>query len=246
MSKKQEILSKIKNGVVVSCQAIPGNPLEKDCAKNMLLMAECAVAGGAVGFRANSPEVILPIKQKYPEIPMIGIWKVVTEGNPVYITPTMNEVDALVECGCEIIALDCTNQINCEGIYAWENIKKIKEKYPDIVIMADIDTIEDAKIAAKEGADIIATTLNGYTVNSVEKHTAGSSDGVPNFEFLKALKRANLGCFILYEGRIWTREDMVKCFQLGADCVCIGKSITNPYKITERFVKAANQYFSNN
>ncbi|MBQ1300413.1 MAG: putative N-acetylmannosamine-6-phosphate 2-epimerase [Erysipelotrichaceae bacterium] len=243
MNRKEATLDKIRNGVIVSCQAVEGNPLVRECSRNMLLMAECAVEGGCAGFRANSPENIRPIKEKYPEYPMIGIRKVVTEGNPVYITPTMKEIDALAECGCEIIALDCTNQINCEGHYAWENIKLIREKYPDIVIMADIDTLEDATIAAREGADIIATTLNGYTANSVERHVAGDSDGEPNYEFLRQLKKADLGCFILYEGRIWTREQAVKCFEEGADCICIGKAITNPYKITDRFVKAVNGYF---
>ena len=243
MTKREETLRRIKNGIIVSCQAVPGNPLERECSRNMLLMAECAVEGGCAGFRANSPENIIPIKEKYPDYPMIGIWKIVSDNSSVYITPTMKEVDALVEAGCEIIALDCTNRLTCEGTYAWENIKKIRAKYPDVVIMADIDTIEDATIAAREGADIIATTLNGYTENSTEKHIAGDSEGEPNYEFLKQRKKADLGCFILYEGRIWTREQAVRCFEEGADSICIGKAITNPYKITDRFVKAVNSYF---
>lgn len=240
---KQETLNKIKNGIIVSCQAVPGNPLERECSRNMLLMAECAIKGGAVGFRVNSPENIKPIKETFPDYPVIGIWKKNT-GNPVYITPTMTEVDALVELGCEIVATDCTNQINAEGRYAWEIIKEIKEKYPDVVIMADIATLEDAKIAAREGADIIATTMSGYTAQSKVKVVDQTPDGTPDFELLQEIYEANLGCFILVEGRIWTREEAVECFKLGADCVCIGKAITNPYKITARFTNAVNQYFN--
>lgn len=241
---KQETLNKIKNGVIVSCQAMPGNPFERECARNMLLMAECAVLGGTAGFRVNSPENIRPIKEKFPDVPVIGIWKKKT-GNPVYITPTMKEVDELVSAGCEIIAADCTDQINAEGRYAWELIKDIKEKYPDVVIMADIATVEEAKIAAREGADIIATTMSGYTAQSKVRVVDYTPDGSPDFELLREIKEANLGCFILVEGRIWTREEAVECFRLGADCVCIGKSITNPYKITARFVNAVNEYVGN-
>ena len=239
---KQETLRKIQNGIIVSCQAVPGNPLERECSRNMLLMAECAVKGGAAGFRVNSPENIKPIKEMFPDIPVIGIWKVDTD-NPVYITPTMKEVDALAELGCEIIAADCTNQINDEGKYAWEIIRQIKEKYPDIVIMADIATLEDAKIAAREGADIIATTMSGYTAQSKVQVVDQTPDGTPDFELLKEIRDANLGCFILFEGRIWTREEAVECFRMGADCICIGKAITNPYKITARFVNAVSEFF---
>lgn len=246
MSEKiTEVLKKIKHGIIVSCQAIPGNPLIEECARNMLLMADCAVAGGCAGFRANSPENIKPIKEKYPDYPMIGIWKVVTNNNPVFITPSMREVDALAKLGCEIIAADCTNQINADGLYAWEIIKQIKAKYPDIAVMADIATIEDAKIAANEGADIIATTLNGYTAESDVKFTIGCSEGEPNFSLLRQIKKENFDQMILYEGRIWTKENAVECFKEGADCICVGKAITNPYKITERFVNAVDGYFNN-
>jgi N-acylglucosamine-6-phosphate 2-epimerase len=210
----------------------------------MLLMAECALKGGAAGFRVNSPENIKPIKDAFPDVPLIGIWKRHTD-NPVYITPTMAEVDALAELGCEIIATDCTNQVNAQGKYAWEIIKEIKSKYPDIVVMADIATVEDAKIAAREGADIIATTMSGYTEQSKVKVVDQTPDGTPDFDLLRELKAENLNSFILFEGRIWTREEAVECFAIGADCICIGKAITNPYKITARFVNAVNNFFNN-
>lgn len=237
MSKK-EVLQRIKGGIIVSCQAVPGNPLYAECARNMLLMADCAVAGGAAGFRANAPENIKPIKEKYPDIPMIGIWKVHEGDNPVYITPSMKEVDALVELGCEIIAVDTTNQLNSRGRYAWEIIKEIKKKYPEVVIMADISSVEEAVISYREGADIIATTMAGYTVTSKVKVEDETPYGTPDFDVLKEIREALPDAFILFEGRIWTREEAVECFRLGADSICIGKAITNPYKITARFVEA--------
>jgi len=240
---RKETLQKIRHGIIVSCQAVPGNPLEREVTRNMLLMAECAAKGGCVGFRANSPQVVETIKENYPDHVMIGIWKVKTGDNPVYITPTMEEVDALAKCGCEVIACDCTNEINREGEYAWEKIRKIHEKYPDICVMADIDTLEDAKIAFREGADIIATTMNGYTPHSVVRHTIGGSEGTADFSFLKQLRQEIPDCFLLHEGRLWTREDCVEAFRNGADCICVGKAITNPYKTTERFVNAVNRFF---
>ena len=145
-------------------------------------------------------------------------------------------MDTLVSLGCEIVAMDATNRRNAQGRYAWELLKEVKEKYPDIVVMADIATIEDAKIAAREGADIVATTLSGYTEDTKEKNKTA------DFELVKAMKAANLGKFILTEGKIWTREDAVKAFECGADCVVVGTAVTNPWKITERFVEAVKEY----
>ena len=104
--------------------------------------------------------------------------------------------------------------------------------------MADIATLEDAKIAAREGADIIATTLAGYTADSQEYKTCAA------FPLLKQIKEANLGKFILCEGKIWTREDAVEAFESGANCVVIGTAVTSPWKITERFVTEIDKHFN--
>ena len=235
MKTKKEVLDQIRDHVIVCCQANDPNPFATP--ELLLKMADAAVMGGAVGFRANTPENVKIIKEAYPDYPMIGIWKIQTGDNEVYITPTMEAVDELVALGCEIIAMDCTNRINAFGHYAWELIKQVKEKYPQVVVMADIATIEDARIAAREGADILATTLSGYTADS--KDRAGTAD----FQLVKDMKAEKLCDFILTEGRIWTREDAVKAFECGADCVVIGTAVTNPWKITERFVKAVDQHF---
>lgn len=237
MKSKEEVLNIIKDHVIVSCQGVEPNPV---CTPEaLLMMADCAVMGGAVGFRANTPPNVEIIKKKYPDMPMIGIWKIQTGDNEVYITPTMEAVDTLVDLGCEIVAIDATNRINAYGRYAWELIKEVKEKYPDVIVMADIATFEDAKIAAREGADIIATTLAGYTQDSQEYKTTAA------FNLLKQIKEANIAKFILCEGKIWTREDCIKAFESGADCVVVGTAITNPWKITERFTTAVKEHFNN-
>lgn len=236
MKTKEEVLNIIRNHVIVSCQGVEPNPFSTP--ERLLLMADCAVMGGAVGFRANTPANVEIIKKKYPDMPMIGIWKIQTGDNEVYITPTMEAVDTLVELGCEIVAVDATNRINAYGRYAWELIREMKEKYSDLVVMADIATIEDARIAAREGADIIATTLAGYTADSQEYKTTAA------FHLLEQIREEKIADFILCEGKIWSREDCLKAFESGADCVVIGTAVTNPWKITERYVKAVDEHFN--
>ena len=233
---KKEILDQIRNHVMVSCQAVEPNPFATP--ELLLKMADAAVMGGAAGFRANTPPNVKIIKEKYPDYPMIGIWKIQTGDNEVYITPTMEAVDELVALGCEIIAIDATDRVNAYGHKAWELIGQIKKKYPDVIVMADLGTIEDARIASREGADILATTLSGYTEASKD-HA-----GIPDFELVKAMKDEKLTDFVLMEGKIWTREDAVKAFESGADCIVVGTAITSPWKITERFVKEVDKHFN--
>src|SRR5699024_862912 len=114
-------------------------------------------------------------------------YKVVEGDNDVYITPNMDAVDALVELDCEIVAVDGTHRKNLRGDYAWELITKIKEKYPDQLVMADIATTEDARYANDAGADIIATTLSGYTKESSDYTNKA------NFQLIKDIKNEMLG-----------------------------------------------------
>ncbi|NCB32924.1 MAG: putative N-acetylmannosamine-6-phosphate 2-epimerase [Erysipelotrichia bacterium] len=233
MNKKEEILDKIRGRVIVSCQGDPlTNPIGTP--ENLTLMAKCAVLGGCAGFRANMPYNIEAIKREYPEIPMIGIWKIMTEGCDVYITPTMQAVDKLVELGCEIIAMDGTDRLNADGNKAYTLIAEAKKKYPDVLIMADIADLNDAKLSAEAGADICSTTLSGYTSYTKDK------TGICDFELVRQIKEADLGIFIITEGKIWTREDALKAYECGTDSIVIGTAITNPISITKRFVQAVS------
>jgi len=225
-----EVLEQIRGKILVSCQGAKdgGNPFYLP--EHMLLMAKAAHAGGCAGFRANTPPNIKIIKEFFPTIPMIGIYKIVEEGSDVYITPNMAAVDELVSLNCEIIAIDGTNRKNARGQYGCEFIAEVKEKYPDQIVMADLATFEEAKLCAKAGADILATTMAGYTAESVGCTTAA-------FDLLKEIRQANLGRFIICEGKIWTVEDADKAFESGADSIVIGKAVTSPISITKRFVE---------
>ena len=225
-----KVLDKIRGKLIVSCQG--GGPINPfGSAEDMLQMAISAANGGCVGFRANGPEHVKIIKDAYPDYPMIGIWKVMSEGCDVYITPTMKEVDTLVELGSEIIAVDGTDRLNREGKKAYELIREIKEKYPNQLVMADIATIKDAHLSYEAGADIISTTLSGYTEDSKDKYGPFC-----DFELIEQIRKEIPNAFINAEGRIWTREDALKAFKCGADVIVIGSAITCPVAIAKRFV----------
>lgn len=225
-----EILNKINKKILVSCQANEEiNPF--NAPESMLKMATAAKIGGCAGFRANGLENVKIIKEAFPEMPMIGIWKVVSEGNDVYITPTMREVEALMELGSDIIAVDGTDRVNAYGKKAYELIKEIKEKYPDQLVMADIATLNEARLCVDAGADIISTTLSGYTEETKYKYGPFA-----DFDLIKDIRKEFSGAFINAEGRIWSREDAKKAFECGANTVVVGTAITNPMLTTKRFV----------
>ncbi len=220
------VLDQIRHRMLVSCQGYDERTFHT--AEDMLAMANAAYLGGCAGFRLNSPEYVKLIKKHFPDMPVIGIWKRVTEGCDVYITPDMESVLSLRDAGADIVALDATLQKNHLGMYGYETIRQVKEEYPDIILMADCSTFEEAEKACGAGADIVSTTMSGYTPYS------GYREG-PDYEMLKKC-REQLSCFVICEGRIWSREDAVCCFNSGADAIVVGTAITNPKLITERFV----------
>ena len=222
-----EILNQIKGGLIVSCQALPTEPLYDSYI--MSKMAWAAYLGGAVGIRANTVVDIKAIKEKV-DLPVIGIIKAEYEDSDVYITPTMKEVDALVEIGCEIIALDATNRVRPGGITFEEFFKEVRAKYPDQLFMADTSCFEEGKLALELGFDLIGTTMSGYT-----PYTKGTP--LPDFTLMKRYKE-ELGATVIAEGGIWVPEQLVEAFNSGAHAAVVGTAITRPMDITKRFVKA--------
>ncbi len=221
------VLAEVRGKILVSCQGT-NEPFCRP--EHMLLMAKAAYFGGCAGFRANTPPNIRAIKGEFPTVPMIGIYKIVEGDSEVYITPNMEAVDELVALNCEIIALDGTNRKNFKGNFAWEFLKEVKEKYPNQCLMADIATIEDARLSVQAGADIIATTLCGYTADSAEFKTK------VNYDLIAQIKTEFPDTFVICEGKLWSPDDAQKAFDSGADALVIGTAITNPLSITKRFV----------
>jgi N-acylglucosamine-6-phosphate 2-epimerase len=211
--------------IVVSCQPGAGSPLRG--AGAMALLAQAAVAGGAAAIRANGVPDITAVR-KAVDVPILGINKV---GDPrgVFITPTVGSAAEIVAAGADAIALDGTLRPRPDGRALHEQIARIKDLL-GVAIMADVDTLEAGVAARAAGADLVATTLSGYTGNGVP---AG-----PDVELVARLSGA-LDCPVLAEGRYWTTEDVEAAFDAGAHAVVIGAAITNPMAITRRFVAVA-------
>ncbi|PTQ57375.1 MAG: N-acetylmannosamine-6-phosphate 2-epimerase [Candidatus Carbobacillus altaicus] len=233
MSIKQTLLDSLKHGLIVSCQAQPGDPFFG--AEYMARMAIAAQMGGAVGIRANGPDDISAIK-KSVTIPIFGIEKKSYDGFEPYITPTLREVERVIKAGADIIAIDATERYK-PGMYTTEAIlTEIRKQYPDILVMGDVSTIEEGIKAEKIGFDLIATTLVGYT-----KATEDQRDHHIDLNFIKRLTDA-IQVPVIAEGRIWTPEEAVQALSLGAFAVVVGTAITRPQEITRRFTKHIKGY----
>lgn len=224
---KMDILEKIKGKLIVSCQALPDEPLHSSFI--MSRMAYAAMLGGAGGIRANSVEDIAEIK-RIVNLPIIGICKVEYEGCEVYITPTMKEVDALVSCGVDIIAMDATARPRPDGRSVEEFFSEVREKYPEQVFMADCSCTEEGMRAAACGFDLVGTTMSGYT-----SYTKGTK--LPNFKMMEALVKKS-GVPVIAEGGIWCTEDLKQAMNTGVHAAVVGSVITRPMLITKRYVEA--------
>ena len=228
-SRLAPALARLRWGLVVSCQALAGEPLHSSAI--MARMAVAAQEGGAVGLRSNSPDDVAAIKAAVPDLPLIGLWKVVVPGfDDVYITPRLTEVLAVARAGADIIALDATLRPHPDGSAA-DLIRAAKAALPDKLIMADIATVADALAAADAGADVISTTLSGYTADSPRL------DG-PDLDLVRRLIVLDLPIPVIAEGRIHSPEQARAALDAGAWAVVVGGAITRPQQIARRFADA--------
>ncbi|SEF13417.1 N-acetylmannosamine-6-phosphate 2-epimerase [Jiangella alba] len=210
--------------IVVSCQAAPANPLHGP--GPMTLMARAAEAGGAAGIRANGPADVAAISAAV-SIPVLGINKT-GDRDGVYITPTFEAAEAVVRAGATVVALDGTQRPRPGGDLA-ELIGAIHDRL-GVPVMADVDTLAAGRYARAAGADLVGSTLSGYTGGPLD------GDG-PDLALVRALAD-ELDCPIVAEGRYWTRDDVLAGFAAGAHTVVVGTAVTNPMAITRRLVEA--------
>lgn len=223
--KKQELLEKLKGKLIVSCQARVGWAMYG--ADIMAAFAKAAEEGGAAGIRATGVDNITAIKQRV-NLPIIGINKIFDDNYDVYITPTYQSAKDILDTGIEIIALDATPRKRPNNETFDEIVAKIRENYPDVLIMAEISTFEEAQAVMKKDVDIISTTLSGYTKESQNVKTV-------NIDLVRKISEA-CDIPVIAEGKIQTPEDMVAVLQAGAHCAVVGTAITRPEIITSRFV----------
>lgn len=219
-------MANLNKGLIVSCQAVKGEPLYG--LDFMHHFARAAVLGGAKGIRANYVSDIVAIKKEV-DVPVIGIIKAVYEDSEVYITPTLKEVKELLATGCEVIALDATNRVRPNGEKLSDLVKYIRENAPEVEIMADCSTFEEARAADEMGFDYVGTTMRSYT-----PYTKGIE--IPDYDLLKKMKK-ELNAKVIAEGGIWETSQLEKVLECEPYAVVIGSAITRPMDITKRFAQ---------
>ena len=215
-----DILKKIKSKLIVSCQPVVGGPLDNE--RSILSIAEASVNGGAVGLRINDKQNVYNIKKKL-NVPVIGIKKREIIGTNVIITPFSEDINALADSGADIVAFDATFRERPVEIEKLINL--IHKK--NCIAMADCSSVDEAINASKLGADIVASTLSGYTTKKTPKK--------PDFRMISEFKNFNLQTPIIAEGRINSPNQALKSIKLGAHSVVVGTAINRVEIITSWF-----------
>lgn len=224
-----EKVESLKGKLIVYCQALPHEPLHSSFIMGRMALA--AKEGGAYGIRANTKEDIAEIQARV-DLPVIGIVKRDYEDSKVYITPTMKEINELMEVKPDIIALDATHSLRPGGRTLDEFYREIRKSYPEQLLMADCSTVEEALHADQLGFDFIGTTLVGYTDQSRDLKIESN-----DFEIIRQIVE-KVKHRVIAEGNINTPEKAKRVIELGAFSVVVGSIITRPQLITKSFAEA--------
>lgn len=220
------MIENIRNGLIVSCQAPIGSPLRKPGMMREFALA--VEAGGAVAIRAegveNIKEIVAAVK-----VPVVGLIKRTVDNSPIYISPELSDIEAIKDAGAEIIAFDATLRPRSQNLNLEQFIFEAKRLSGQALLMADIDDFESGVIAANAGADLVSTTLSGYTNGNVPQG--------PDLELIKKLTSETY-VPIVAEGRFTQPSQVKEALTAGAWAVCVGKAITDPWGLTKDFVKA--------
>lgn len=221
------VLDRLKRGLVASCQAYPSEPMRDPV--TMRRVAQACIEGGAVAIRAQGIADLRAIRA-VTELPVIGLWKDGRDG--VFITPTVGHAVAVARTGCEVVAVDATRRPRPDGRPLRESFEAVHAE--GALVMADCSSFDDAVAAVAVGADLVGTTLSGYTPDTVSApgHPAG-----PDLVLVARLA-LELDVPVLAEGRIHTPAQARAALDAGAHAVVVGTAITHPTSITSWFVEA--------
>jgi N-acylglucosamine-6-phosphate 2-epimerase len=232
-SSKWPVIGRLQDSLIVSCQASDGEPL--NAPNHIKALALSVIAGGAQALRLEGEQNIATVRPTVT-VPIIGLIK--SKGlsdkerlNKVYITATFADAESLVHAGADIVAIDATARPRPNGEQLAELIAKIHQVC-NVPVLADISTLHEAVHAEALGADLVSTTLFGYT-----QETAVPAEQGPALELLGELVGI-LKVPAILEGRVWHVEEVACAFAIGAYAVVVGSAITRPQLITARFMKA--------
>jgi len=231
-----DVIGKLQGGLIVSCQAEERSPFNSPSL--LAAFAEAAERGGAVGIRARDPENVRAIKARV-RLPVIGITKGQYPNGEVLITPRREDVARLIEAGADIVAMDVTRRRRPDGVFAVELLEQLKAQF-SIPIVADVSIVDEGIAAAEHGADLVATTLSGYTSYTRREHSLDEEPG-PDLELVQRLAEA-IRVPVIAEGRYWRPEQARRAIELGAWAVVVGTAITRPTEMTRRFVRALQRH----
>lgn len=222
-------IAAIRGGLVVSCQALPGEPLHVETGGVMPLLARAAVQSGAVGIRTSTARDVAEVLAAV-DVPVIGLTKVEHDGFAPFITSTLDEVLEIADAGAHVVAFDATDRERADGRTLAQLVADARAARPGVALMADVATLAEGVHAAELGVDVVGTTLNGYTEASMDA-------AVSNLDLVRQLvERVDVP--VVAEGRIHTPGDARAMLDAGAASVVVGGAITRPHEITARFVDA--------
>ncbi|MGP6170424.1 N-acetylmannosamine-6-phosphate 2-epimerase [Microbacterium sp. A204] len=228
MMRSTDTLARLRGGLIVSCQAYPGEAMRD--ARTMAQVASAAIVGGASAIRVQGIADIRAVAEL--PVPLIGLWK--DGDDDVFITPTLEHAIAVADAGADIIAIDGTRRPRPDGLTLAETVAGLRAHLADTgrgaLIMADCGSLDDAVTAEEAGADILGTTLSGYT--GERPKTAG-----PDLELIGQIA-ARCSAPICAEGRVHSPAQAAAALAAGAFTVCVGTAITHPSTITSWFVEA--------
>ncbi|WP_166979332.1 N-acetylmannosamine-6-phosphate 2-epimerase [Paramicrobacterium fandaimingii] len=215
-------IARLQHGFIASVQADDGSPLRDS---NMIAaLAHATVLGGADGLRINSAADVRAVRE-ITDLPIIGLHKV-HNGIRDVITPLVEHAIELANAGADIIALDTSRELRGGDLSIIGAVRELT----GLPVMADVSNLDEGVRASDAGADVVGTTLSGYT-----PYTRGDSDA-PDFALIEQL--AARGIRVIAEGRLRTPADVVHALELGAYAAVVGRALTDPLVTSSRYAKA--------
>lgn len=224
-------LEALKGKLVVSCQAPPGHPFAE--LQMILALCRCAAQGGAGGLRVDGSAAVRAAREA-TGLPVIGLHKVfggryrLSGGRPA-ITPELADARTLVLAGAEIVAIEATVELHGDNL--GRHVRAVRKEV-GALLMADVSTLEEGLASYEAGADLVASTLSGYTAQSARS-------GAPDLELVRAL--VTKGVPAVAEGNISSPDHVLAALEAGARFVVVGKAITDPLARTRAFVSATKK-----